>query len=103
MLVIQTRIFLLSSDRPTAAESSRYDGVRWYDCDCPLRPQGYVELHRASASDCWCNGINKDVMVKHLLGPSFATINALLFTTYIVLGHRVSQQKASEGAAYFLS
>ena len=32
-----------------------------------------------------------------LLGLSFATINALLFTTYIVLGHRVSQQGASEG------
>lgn len=32
-----------------------------------------------------------------LLGLSFATVNALLFMTYIVLGHRISQQGAGEG------
>lgn len=32
-----------------------------------------------------------------LLGLSFAVINALLFMTYIILGHRISQKGASEG------
>lgn len=32
-----------------------------------------------------------------LLGLSFAIVNALLFVTYIILGHRISQQGASEG------
>lgn len=32
-----------------------------------------------------------------LLGLGFAVVNALLFMTYIVLGHRISQQGAGEG------
>ena len=32
-----------------------------------------------------------------LLGLSFAVINALLFMTYIILGHRISQRGSSEG------
>ncbi|MEL6605572.1 MAG: EamA family transporter [Cyanobacteria bacterium J06614_10] len=31
------------------------------------------------------------------LGLAFASVNALLFVTYIVLGHRISQQGAGEG------
>lgn len=34
-----------------------------------------------------------------LLGLSFSTANALLFVAHIVLGHRLSQQGASEGVA----